>query len=365
MLRHAIKRSPALCQRMVGRSFVASYHVSQLNPGLGTKYDAPTDYGSYKHTVYTHRLPESTAQQSPALVALHLRLRLPEAYTLSTLSQALNLQKNGGLANNFGLQTVGKNLVSYYVAEHLLVKYPRLPMAVHNGTVDAYMGPQTLHEIGSSWGIEVDRSTKLQKYLAKELEALQYGRLRFLSEAGKEETSESGIHELSPQEMATLDPRSNEYLSREQEAYGAAVSAIVGGLYTHCGEEATKTFIEGHILLRKVPMTQMFEFSQPTRELTRLCDKLELEHPLEIRLMAETGRASAHAIYVAGAFSGGDKLGEGVGSSINEAKTRAVVNALLAYYLYSPITEEGREVKVPSDENYKFEGIVGLGDVAI
>lgn len=369
MSRHISKRSSVVSSLIysafTSRTFAASYHAVQLDKSLGTKYESLADYGSYKNSIFTHRLPESTAQQSPPLVALHSRLRLPESYSHSTLSQALNMDKYAGLANNFGLNTLGKNLLSYYVSEHLLIKYPRLPMAVHNAAVDAYMGPETLAEIGKAWGIEVDTTSKLQKHLAQEPDTLQYGKLRFLSDDAKEQVQESGVHELSEEELRTVDISTNSYLSREQDAYASAVRAVVGGLYTHVGEEGTKLFIEAHILSRKVPLTEMFQFSKPTRELARLCDKLELEDPLEVRLIAETGRLSAHAIYVAGAFSGGNKLGEGVGSSLSEAKTRAVVNALMSYYLYTPISEEGTAVKVPSEDNYKFEGIIGLGDVAI
>lgn len=347
------------------KNFSSSYHVAHMDSSLGTEYDSLTDYGSYKNTIFTHRLPESTAQQSPPLVALHSRLNLPTEYSYSTLSQALNMNKYDGLVNNFGLNILGKSLLSYYVSEYLLVQYPRLPMAVHNSAVDAYMGVETLHEIGKFWGIEVDRTTKLEKYLAQEPEVLKYGRLRFTSEEEKNEINEPGVTTLSEAEAKTVDPASNEYISREAEAYASAVRSIIGGLYTHCGEELAKVFISGHILARKLPLAEMFQFSKPTRELVRVCEKLEFTEPLEIRLMAETGRLSSHAMYVAGAFCGTDKLGEGIGSSIQEAKTRAIVNALMSYYLYSPISADGSNVKCPSDHEYKFEGIVGPGDVAI
>ncbi|ODV77530.1 ribonuclease III [Suhomyces tanzawaensis NRRL Y-17324] len=340
-----------------------SYHVPSINKALKTEYDTINDYGSYKNNVFTHRLPESTAQQSPSLVALHSRLNLPSKYSLSTLSQALNLNINDGLVNNFGLNTLGKNLLSYYVSEHLLVKYPRLPMPIHNVAVDSLMGHETLHEIGKIWGIQVDSSTKLDKYLSQESEFIKYGKLRFLSEQQKGEVKESGVHELSSQESKTKIDSS--FISDEAQAYASAVRSIIGGLYTHTGEEATKKFIQDHILSRKLPLEEMFQFNQPTRELVRLCDKLNFAEPLEIRLIAETGRLSAHAIYVAGAFCGTEKLGEGIGSSIAEAKTRSVVNALMSYYLYSPLDSEGNAAKVPSDKDYKFEGIVGLGDVSI
>jgi dsRNA-specific ribonuclease len=61
------------------------------------------------------------------------------------------------------------------------------------------------------------------------------------------------------------------------------------------------------------------------------------------RLVSETGRLSRHPVFVVGVYSGKDKLGEGAGSSLDEARTRAAANALKAWYLYRPL-----EVTVPS-----------------
>jgi hypothetical protein len=46
---------------------------------------------------------------------------------------------------------------------------------------------------------------------------------------------------------------------------------------------------------------------------------------------------------VVGVYSGKDMLGEGAGSSLDEARTRAAAAALKAWYLYKPV-----EVTVPS-----------------
>lgn len=347
------------------KTFVRFYEVARSDASLKTEYDDITNYGSYRNTIFTHRLPESTAQQSPLLISLHSRLNLPSSYQYSTLSQALNLQRTEGLANNFGLNTLGKTLLSYYISEYLLVRYPRLPMPIHNSAVDSLMGVESLYDLGRSWGIEVDTTSKLDKRLAQESEFLQFGKLRYLSDQDKNKLTEEGIIELSQEESFTINPKTNKFITRKSEAYASAVRSIVGGLYTHCGEKATKEFINNHILSKKIPLDEMFQFSQPFRELTRLCEKLNLDEPVQIRLIAETGRLSSHAIYVAGAFVGNEKLGEGVGSSLNEAKTRAAVNSLLSYYLYTPINEEGNPVKLPSDDDYRPEGIIGSGDVAI
>lgn len=49
------------------------------------------------------------------------------------------------------------------------------------------------------------------------------------------------------------------------------------------------------------------------------------------------------AVFVVGIFSGQDKLGEGAGASLLEARSRAAVAALKGWYLYSPLN-----VRVPS-----------------
>ena len=63
------------------------------------------------------------------------------------------------------------------------------------------------------------------------------------------------------------------------------------------------------------------------------------------RLLSETGRLSRTPVYVVGIFSGNDKLGEGSAASLDHARAKAAMNALKAWYLYSP----GEDVPVPSD----------------
>lgn len=354
---------------MLGRRLVVAplrrgYHVARVSPLLKQQYLKLTDYGSYRNQAFTHRLPESTAVQLAPLVALKARLALPDSYLLSTLSQALNMDRSGELVTNYGLATLGQTFLSYYVTEYLVLKYPRLPMAVHNAAVNAYMGPQTLAAIGEMWGIETDERSKLDKYLANEPTPIQYGKLRYQLEATKKAPVEPGMYKLDAREQAQLR-HGDDFVPKRVEAYALAVKLIIGGMYTHCGEDAAKKFINDHILSRKVPLDQMFQFSQPTRELVRVCEKEGMADAVEVRLIAETGRKSAHPIYIAGAFCGTHKLGEAPGLSLREAKTRAVVNALMAYYLYLPITEHGDAAPKPSDPEYKFLGVVGQGDVAI
>ena len=85
--------------------------------------------------------------------------------------------------------------------------------------------------------------------------------------------------------------------------------SIIGGLYTHAGEDVTKQFIHDHILSENYLSIKCFNLANQPENWVRLCEKLNFTEPVEIRLIAETVRLSSHAIYVAGAFSGVEKLG--------------------------------------------------------
>lgn len=90
-------------------------------------------------------------------------------------------------------------------------------------------------------------------------------------------------------------------------------------------------------------MASLIAFRTPTKDLSRLCAREGFESPVA-RILSETGRLSRHPVFIVGVFSGRDKLGEGAGSSLDEARTRAAVAALKSWYLYSPL-----EWRLPSD----------------
>ncbi|KAH3687145.1 hypothetical protein WICPIJ_001860 [Wickerhamomyces pijperi] len=282
---------------------------------------------------------EEQALKSAPLVALHERLNLPSSYKLGTLAQALTCRSSykQELAHNYGLNILGKNFLTYYVSEHILATYPRLPLPVLNAAVASYISSDSLYAVGKyAWGIESDDTTALSKYLNEEAKEHSLGKLRFLPIS---QTDEAGVTKLSSRDRKSIHPAA---------AYALGVRSIIGGLYLSTkSEEVTKKFIQDHILSRKLDISKMFEFEQPTRELSRLCERQNLEKPVA-RLISETGRKSDKPIFVMGIFSGENKLGESYGSSIREAKIRASVNALKNWYLYKPTT-----VSVPSDKDYK------------
>jgi dsRNA-specific ribonuclease len=128
-----------------------------------------------------------------------------------------------------------------------------------------------------------------------------------------------------------------------EQAASNFVQAVFGAVYLHGGRAAAKAFFNAHIASRKLDVSSLFAFRQPTRDLSRLCAREGFESPVA-RIISETGRKSRTPVFVVGVYSGRDKLGEGSGASLEEARTRAAVNALKGWYLYSPL-----ERKVPSD----------------
>jgi dsRNA-specific ribonuclease len=127
-----------------------------------------------------------------------------------------------------------------------------------------------------------------------------------------------------------------------EAASATFVRAVVGAIYLHAGRPAAKRFFEQHFLSRQLDISKMFNFQQPARDLTRLCARENYDEPVA-KIISETGRRSRTPVFVVGIFSGQDKLGEGTGASLSEARARASVAALKGWYLYSPL-----EVRVPS-----------------
>ncbi len=128
-----------------------------------------------------------------------------------------------------------------------------------------------------------------------------------------------------------------------EKACTSFVRALIGATYLHSGRPATKLFYRDHFMSRQLNMANLFQFRNPNRDLSRLCAREGFQSPVA-RILSETGRKSRHPVFIVGVFSGNDKLGEGAGASLDEARTRASVAALKGWYLYSPL-----EFRVPSE----------------
>lgn len=285
-----------------------------------------------------------------------------------------------------------------------MCKYPRLPVPVLYAAQYAYVGPATLAAMRSEWGVEVvaapgtevdpgmlqlkrmpagnamaeDGRTLLKDApQASRRKGAQWDHARGISsrvvnadqfgefpadmasypdvpisrsashDAAESATETSGQEDLEPglDIQAPPQPSMDTEPSTVEAASAGFVRALAGALYLHAGAQAVKDFHKAHVMSRHFELHKMFNFTHPTRDVSRLCAREGFEPPVA-RLISETGRLSRTPVFIVGVFSGNDKLGEGAGSSLNEGRVRAAAAALRSWYLYSPPESE---IVLPSD----------------
>ncbi|KAE8452623.1 hypothetical protein EG329_013882 [Mollisiaceae sp. DMI_Dod_QoI] len=306
-----------------------------------------TPHRPKKHPLSQYASPvPKAALVSAKLAALHARLSLPRKLPLQTMARTLvdpSADSNANF-NNASLAQLGGSIMSYHVAEYLLCTYPRLPMTVVFAAAYAYNGPKTLALIAQEWGVEtaaapgsevdpgllqfskMNPGTKIDEFGASTRPDYSAFYRRGISSRN---VYDDEFGDRIPREREPYEPLSTE------QAYAGFVKAVVGSVFLHAGRDAAKRFVKQHILSRHLDIASLFQFNLPERELARLCAREEFEHPVA-RILSETGRYSRSPVFVVGIYSGTDKLGEGAGASLVEAKIRASVAALKAWYLYSP-----------------------------
>lgn len=290
---------------------------------------------------------------SPKVAALHARLSLPSKLPLQTLARTLitpSANSNSAF-NNAGMARIGGDLLHYHVSEYLICTYPRLPMAVLYASVFAYSGPDTLHLVGRDWGVQPAFAPGNEV----DVGLLQYKHLdanAARTSSGKTTRKEAPYFRRGMASRVVYDDEFGDTVRKSNQvtdpqpmnhAYASFVKSLIGAIYLHAGRAAAKTFIQQHILSRHLDISKLFQFSQPVRDLARLCAREDFETPVA-RILSETGRLSRSPVFVVGIYSGRDKLGEAPGASLDEARIRASVAGLKAWYLYSP----GRKT-LPSD----------------
>ncbi|KAI5868495.1 54S ribosomal protein L3 [Durotheca rogersii] len=319
--------------------------------------------------------PPERALRSAKLAALHARLSLSSKIPLQTLARTL-VDPSADFHsrfNNTNLAYVGASIIQYHTSEFLITRFPRLPMAILFAAMKGYSGVPSLHQIARAWGVEPaaapgeevdpgllqfspDKPTVLMNkwgYVRGESKEI----MRYKWRRGM---SSRIIYDDPFGDMVSKDPPpaesdgslevSGERNTKEmvvediiKNAHANFVRAVVGAVYLYSGRDAAKAFVKAHILSRQLDISNLFEFKNPVTELVRLCAREDFEAPVA-RLLSETGRLSRTPVFVVGIYSGRDKLGEGVGPSLDAARISAAINTLKSWYLYSP-----GNVPVPSD----------------
>lgn len=299
---------------------------------------------------------------SAKLSALHARLTLPSRLPIESLARALidTTADADPTRNNRAFSVLGADLLSYYTSEYIICQFPRLPLAVVFAAMNAYCGPKALAMITREWGVqpaatpgpEVDPGFLQFEHQPpgerQELPTEDIISTRPMIDPvhGKRRQSISSRTVYEDAFGQKIDKAANELdlpgVTLET-ASASFVRAVMGAIYLHAGRSAAKNFFKNHFMSRQLNMASLISFRTPTRDLSRLCAREAFQSPVA-RILSETGRLSRHPVFIVGVFSGKEKLGEGAGSSLDEARTRAAVAALKAWYLYSPV-----QWRLPSD----------------
>lgn len=314
--------------------------------------------------------PIEASRTSAKLAALHARLSLPSRLPIETLARTLVDQTadHNPKFNNSSFSVLGNDLLAYYTSEYIICQYPRLPLAVVFAAMYAYCGPKALATITREWGVqpaaapggEVDPGflqfmrlppEPQPERLGPELVSTQSAMVASPNNPNIVEKRRRSISNRTVYDDEFGEPKSSGIeqsidLSQGvtmEKASANFVRAVIGAVYLHAGRAASKQFYKDHFMSRQLNMASLFQFRTPTKDLSKLCAREGFQPPIA-RILSETGRLSRHPVFVVGVFSGKEKLGEGAGSSLDEARTRAAVAALKSWYLYSPL-----DWKLPSD----------------
>ncbi|TVY64362.1 54S ribosomal protein L3 [Lachnellula suecica] len=349
---------PCCLRQKQAALYASSTRFSSTHAGASSEdliFEDGEEFGQQEQQTRYNSPPLEAASSSSKLAALHARLGLSPNLPLQTMARTLvDASADSNLDfNNASLAQLGGSIMSYHVSEWLLCTYPRLPMTILFAAAYAYSGPKTLQLVGKEWGVETAAAP------GEEVDPgfLQFSKMQpgqgLPNGVGSVRPDRHGFYRRGMSSRVVYDDEFGDTISKGHEenlplptehAYANFVKAVVGSIYLHSGSAAAKAFVKAHILSRHLQIATLFQFKEPVRELSRLCAREGFEYPVA-RILSETGRASRHPVYVVGIFSGKDKLGEGQGPSMQEARTRACVHALKAWYLYSP----GSDVRVPSD----------------
>ena len=309
--------------------------------------------------------PPSRAQRSAKLAALHARLALSPQLPIETLARCLidSTADPDPRFNNSSLSLLGSSLLSYYTSEAILCRFPRLPTEVVFAAMSAYSGPKALGSITREWGVEVAAEPggevdpgylQCRRLETKDSSGNPTGPV--VKEVGKIRPNAAKGWRIGMSSRTVYDNQFGEEVKERvvegetkhkliplEEACANFVNALMGAVYLHLGRRAAKVFFNEHVMSRYLDVARMFQFPQPTRDLAKLLAREGFASPTA-RVHSETGRKSRHPVFVVGVYTGKMLLGEGSGSSLVEAKTRAAVDALKKWYCYQP-----PEVRVPSD----------------
>ncbi|KAJ3333700.1 hypothetical protein HDU76_004846 [Blyttiomyces sp. JEL0837] len=282
-----------LNRRLASRSSHFSLpSVSQLSlPGQTRLFTSET-----ATTPSTSALPAEEVAKLSAFVA-RSGINCSQSRLLEALTHK-SYRDHGADGSHERHQILGEKVLQFYVTEYLVMKYPALPGDAMESLIEAYTGPRVLASIGKTLGVQYAMRWK-----------------------GNSNSSTGG----------------------EGVVVGKVLQALVGAMYLEKGPAAARQFIKSHVLSRSVDVASHLKLQNPKFLLSLIMQSQGKPRPVS-RLLKETGRLSTAPVFIVGVYSGVEKIGEGYGSSLAMAETRAAKNAIEKHYIV-----EVKDITVPSD----------------
>ncbi|KAI8917175.1 ribonuclease III domain-containing protein [Powellomyces hirtus] len=272
-----------------------SFFLSSRQPLLRRSCQRPllTPLRSYT-TSATHLSPAESAAFST--FAQQNGLQLTNSKLLSDALTHSSFLKNSDTQND-RLSFLGHKVLSMYAAEHVHTTYPDIPAESVNSVVEQLTGPEALQAVGRKVGIP-----KVMRWKVSE---------KSIGNADNKVTS-------------------------------SVLQALIGALYLDQGAAAAKEFIVEHFFSRPIDASIHTKMADPKALLDAIVRTSKRERPVA-RILREAGGGTPAAIYMVGLFQGDVKLGDGYGSSREQAESRAVRNALRKHF-----KEEIKAIEAPS-----------------
>lgn len=296
--------------------------------------------------------------------------------------------------DNEELATLGNSILGMLGSEWLDRRYPYLPTKAFQAALTMYVGPRTCADVARLWGVSsgaglsnltIDNKSKIENtgvYAGgifdidgrpknKGLKPKQDG-------SKGEEVSYPGLLRWRRADAFDKDKEIGSTVSAfkqgvlYEDAMASVSRAFVGLVYSLHGMEASRQFVRANWFSRKAQVADLLKFTNPFLILKYTLAKYHREPPVA-RLLRESGRASATAIFVVGSYSGSLKLGEAFGTSKKMAEYRAHEDALRRIYLSPGLEDQGLEgdfPALPSDtliepEGYAYQASKTLGDAEV
>lgn len=348
-------------------------------PGKLTNVIAPDqsmDANSQMHPFGSERRRKLTEQQKtldPNLDSLEIDPNWSQNYPKFT-----NYLDEGQLHNE-ELATLGNSLLGVLGAEWIDRRYPHLPNKAFQAALTMYVGPRTCADVSRIWGVcsaaglsnlTIENKPRLENSFAGgafDIDGLPKNKGLSHKQNGHkgEERSQPGLLRWRRAETALgQKPSGFEQGVLYEDAMASVSRAFVGLVYTLSGMKATREFVAANWLSRKAQVGDLLKFTNPFIVLKYTLAKYGREPPVA-RLLRESGRASATAMFVVGSYSGSMKLGEAYGTSMKMAEYRAHEDALRRIYLSSSGNESSNSL--PSDTLLGIDYIPpsSLGDLEV